>query len=63
MIELATDPNASRMSRTAQPNDGKDADFAHRNGRSGHSWPFLSRDANRPLPQAASKSGPRDSCS
>lgn len=45
MIQLATDPNA----RTWRPaaSDGKEATSAVRRGRTGHAWPFISRQAER----------------
>jgi hypothetical protein len=48
MIQLATDPTASRTSYA--PGQGEDEDKAHetRRGRVGHPWPFLSRHATRP---------------
>ena len=61
MIQLATDPNASRMNSRSPRSDGKEADFAPRNARAGHPWPFLSRSANRPAPQGAQKAATRDS--
>ena len=52
MIQLATDPNASRQGWRPVAAEGKEA-FA-RQGRTGHPWPFIARQAERPLaPQAA----------
>jgi hypothetical protein len=51
MIQLANDPNASRMSHRPAQNDGKASSFAAQRGRSGHAWPFLSRYAGRPAQQ------------
>lgn len=48
MIQLASDPNASRMNwRPAQP-DGKQAASPASRGRAGHAWPFISRYAGKP---------------
>jgi hypothetical protein len=53
MIQLATDPTASRTSyRPVQSEgDGKASTFEARPSRTGHSWPFLSRYAERPSRQ------------
>lgn len=46
MIQLATDPNASRSTwRPAAPQPGQ---AAPRQARSGHAWPFISRYTERP---------------
>jgi len=64
MIQLATDPTASRSSYrpTAGDEEAKSDAFDPRRSRSGHAWPFLSRHADRPAHQnnqkpAASSSG------
>ena len=64
MIQLATDPTASRTSYRHAPGDdeSKAEAFDARRSRSGHAWPFLSRYADRPARQnnqkpAASSSG------
>jgi hypothetical protein len=46
MIQLATDPNASRNWRPAAA-EAKEANLANRRSRSGHAWPFISRYAER----------------
>jgi hypothetical protein len=47
MIQLASDPNASRMNwRTAPSDEKQGASQATR--RSGHAWPFISRYAGKP---------------
>ena len=48
MIQLATDPNASR-SKNWHPASaqGRDETLNARRQRSGHSWPFISRYAER----------------
>ena len=60
MIQLATDPNASRKDwRPAAPGEARG--FAAEEGRvprSGHAWPFISRQAERP---AALQEGQRPS--
>jgi hypothetical protein len=45
MIQLATDPNASRMSYRPVRGEGdaKESTFDSKRGRTGHAWPFLSR--------------------
>jgi hypothetical protein len=51
MIQLATDPNASRRS-TWRPSaeEAKEASQAT-SRRSGHAWPFISRHGERPVQQ------------
>ncbi len=53
MIQLATDPAASRNHvRLSKEAEGKAQAYSTQRGRSGHAWPFLSRPAERPdLPQ------------
>ena len=49
MIQLATDPNASRMSyRPVSEGEAKESTSDTKRGRSGHAWPFLSRYEARP---------------
>ncbi|AEG91286.1 hypothetical protein [Ramlibacter tataouinensis] len=60
MIQLATDPNASRMNWRPAASDGKANNFELRRGRSGHAWPFLAREALRPASPQAPKT-PSDS--
>ncbi|HVZ42260.1 MAG TPA: hypothetical protein VHA82_00505 [Ramlibacter sp.] len=51
MIQLASDPNASRMSRRPESTDKEPVQQA-RAGRTGHAWPFISRYAEKPgVPQ------------
>jgi len=50
MIQLATDPNASRLNWRPAAADGKES-FVARRARSGHAWPFISRPAERAAPQ------------
>jgi len=53
MIQLATDPNASRSWRPAAHDDKRNAFSPQRRG--GHAWPFLSRQPGQPVPQETSK--------
>jgi hypothetical protein len=50
MIQLATDPNASRNEwRPAAPGQAQGIPVDQRRAdRSGHAWPFISRQAERP---------------
>ena len=44
MIQLATEPTASRTSyRPRRERRARDQTFETQRGRSGHAWPFLSR--------------------
>jgi hypothetical protein len=56
MIQLATDPTASRMSWRPAANDGKSTRDEAPLVRSGHPWPFLSRYAARPSHHEGRKS-------
>jgi hypothetical protein len=58
MIQLATDPTASRMGyRPAQREEQpKASTFETKRGRTGHAWPFLSRYATQPAGQNSRKS-------
>jgi hypothetical protein len=47
MIQLATDPNASRPSWRPAPAEAKDNTVAGRRQRSGHAWPFMTRYAEQ----------------
>jgi len=47
MIQLATDPNASRPNWRAAAAEAKDNSPAGRRQRSGHAWPFISHYAER----------------
>ena len=46
MIQLASDPNASRMNWRPAPSEEKQA--ASQTRRPGHAWPFISRYAGKP---------------
>ena len=61
MIQLANDPKASRMSYRPVQSEGKEAAPANQRGRSGHAWPFLSRQAYRPAQQDNQKPAANDS--
>jgi hypothetical protein len=51
MIQLATDPNASRSNWRPAAAEAKDQTMAGRRARSGHAWPFISRHGERSIPQ------------
>ena len=63
MIQLANDPNASRMSwrPSAQGNKPGSTGEQQMRRRSGHAWPFLSPHANRPERPAAAQTPSNDS--
>ena len=61
MIQLATEPTASRMSYRPAASDAKGSDREVQRGRSGHAWPFLSRYATRPSQQEGRKNPDNDS--
>jgi len=46
MIQLATDPNASRSTWRPSPAEAKDSTMSRR-PRSAHAWPFISRHGER----------------
>lgn len=50
MIQLATDPNASRPNWRPVAAEAKDNTLAGRRPRSGHAWPFISSYAERTAP-------------
>ena len=43
MIQLATDPQASRSNWRPAAADAKDSTLANRRPRSGHAWPFIAQ--------------------
>ena len=47
MIQLATDPNASRSNWRPAAGEAKEDTLAARRPRSGHAWPFIVRHAER----------------
>ncbi len=62
MIELANDPNASRMGSRATAQGEKSSPIEPlRRGRTGHSWPFLSPHAGRLEQRPGSKNPSNDS--
>ena len=54
MIQLANDPNASRMGARPAPTESKGRSLEHPRSRGGHAWPFLSRHFGRAVPPASS---------
>lgn len=51
MIQLANDPNASRIGSTRPaPSEGKGRSLEHPRSRGGHAWPFISRHSSRTVP-------------
>jgi hypothetical protein len=62
MIQLATDPNASRSNWRPAAAEAKDGALVTRRPRSGHAWPFISRYAERPpVPQESKQTPSSDS--
>jgi hypothetical protein len=55
MIQLANDPNASRMGSRPAPSDNKGRTLEHPRARAGHAWPFISRHGGHPVPPTASR--------
>lgn len=55
MIQLASDPNASRTGWRPVPAGDKGPSLDARRGRSGHAWPFISRHADKPAGQEPAK--------
>jgi len=47
MIQLATDPNASRSNWRPTATEDKESPLSLRPVRSGHAWPFISRHGER----------------
>jgi hypothetical protein len=47
MIQLATDPNASRSNWRRAAEEAKESTMASRRPRNGHAWPFIVRSAER----------------
>ena len=48
MIQLASDPNASRMNWRPAQSEEKQNSLQTPRGRPGHAWPFISRYAGKP---------------
>jgi hypothetical protein len=62
MIQLATDPRASRMDWRAAPGDARGVPADERRApRSSHAWPFISRTADRPAAQPGAPRPGRES--
>jgi hypothetical protein len=61
MIQLASDPTASRTGYRPGEDDDKAQAFEARQSRSGHAWPFPSRYAARPVRQDSQKPTASDS--
>jgi hypothetical protein len=59
MIQLASDPNASRTAWRPAPADGKGASGDATRTR--HAWPFISRHAEKPSAQEPPKNRNGDS--
>jgi hypothetical protein len=55
MIQLATDPNASRSNWRPAAAEAKDSTLANRRPRNGHAWPFISRHGERQAPQESKR--------
>jgi hypothetical protein len=47
MIQLATDPNASRSNWRPATGEAKEGTLASRRPRSGHAWPFIVHHTER----------------
>ena len=56
MIQLATDPNASRLNWRPAAEEAKSNGLAPR--RNGHAWPFISRHDLRPAAQPQGQRAP-----
>lgn len=61
MIQLANDPNASRMGYRPAPSESDGRSLEHPRSRGGHAWPFLSRHAGRATPSTGSRTPTSDS--
>ena len=59
MIQLATDPNASRSNWRPATAEARDQN-ASRRQRSGHAWPFISHYAERPASQETKRTPSSD---
>jgi hypothetical protein len=61
MIQLATDPQASRSNWRPGANEAREeTDLASRR-RTGHAWPFISRHGERPATQDSKRTPNTDS--
>ena len=61
MIQLASDPNASRKGWRPHPAEAQGTSLEARRTRSSHAWPFISRHADKPAAQAPEKHTSGDS--
>ena len=61
MIQLATDPHASRSNWRPAAADAKDESPSQRRSRNGHAWPFISRHVERVSAPQESKRKPVES--
>jgi hypothetical protein len=61
MIQLASDPNASRTAWRPAAAEAKQTPTAARRGRSGHAWPFISRHGERPVQQDSKRTPSNES--
>lgn len=52
MIQLASDPDASRLKRRPVAAEAKDGESKR---RTAHAWPFISRHSERPAPLDAKR--------
>jgi hypothetical protein len=61
MIQLATDPRASRTDWRAAPGDARNLPADERRApRASHAWPFISRTAERPAAQPGAPRASRE---
>jgi len=55
MIQLASDPTASRTNWRPTSSEDKAASLEPRRARAAHAWPFISRYADKPTGQNTPK--------
>lgn len=63
MIQLANDPNASRVGMRPAPSESKGRSLEHPRSRGTHAWPFISRHSGRTAPAPATRTSSSDSVS
>ncbi len=61
MIQLANDPSATQTTYRPAQGESKGSSLASQGKRSGHAWPFLSRQTSRPARQESQKPAASDS--
>lgn len=61
MIQLATDPHASRQNWRTAAGEARDEARSPRRSRTGHAWPFISRHVERVSPPQETKRANADS--